>query len=333
MRRRQFLLTGGALTATACAPVVQEARPRDAAFSGPRLLDNAFVSFDGARLPMQAWPAEGEPWAVIVGLHGMNDYANTFHLAGEWWAKRGVTTYAYDQRGFGRAPGRGIWAGTELMTEDLRTFAALVRARHPDALAAVAGVSMGGAVAIEAFASPRPPQAHRLVLAAPAVWGWSTQPLTYKALLWVAAHTIRGTVLEPPEAVLRKIRATDNIDELRRMARDRNLIWGARPDAIYGLVELMGQASEDIGRIVAPTLYMSGAHDQIITATPTVRAANRLPRPGRSAWYPEGWHLLLVDRQRERVFEDVLAFLRDPKAQLPSGVGPIPAVAPRTKPS
>ncbi len=319
------------LALSACAPVRQVAgRPGDG-FSGPRLLDDAFASFDGTRLPMQTWPAAGEPWAVIVGLHGMNDYANAFHLAAPMWASRGVTTYAYDQRGFGRAPQRGIWAGSELMTEDLRTFTALLRQRHPHALIAVAGISMGGAVAIEAFASPRPPQAHRLVLLAPAVWGWSSQPLAYKTLLWLAAHTIRGAMLEPPEHVLKRVRASDNIEELRRMGRDRNMIWGARPDTIYGLVDLMERASDEIARLVVPTLYLSGARDEIITKKPTFAAAARLPRGGRSAYYPQGWHLLLVDRQRERVLEDVLAFIRDPSAALPSGAPPIPAHARQTR--
>ena len=325
MKRRAFLLSTLALSA--CAPMVQEARPRDQAFSGPRLLGDAFECFDGTRLPMQVWAAAGEPWAVIVGLHGMNDYANAFHLAASVWAAQGVTTYAYDQRGFGRATGRGVWAGRELMTEDLRVLTSLVRQRHPHALIAVAGISMGGSVAIEAFASDRPPEAHRLVLLAPAVWGWSSQPLAYKTLLWIAAHTVPGMVLEPPDSVLKKIRATDNIEELRRMARDRNLIWGARPDAIYGLVDLMERASDDISRLVVPTLYLSGAHDEIITRKPTFAAVRGRSPAVRTAWYPDGWHLLLVDRQRERVLGDVLAFLRDPDVPMPSGVGPIPAQA------
>ena len=98
----------------------------------------------------------------------MNDYSNAFHLAAPWWAEQGVTTYAYDQRGFGRSPGRGIWAGDDLMTEDLRTVAvAGPRASTRTPILVVVGESMGGAVAAEAFASDRPPAADRLVLLSP----------------------------------------------------------------------------------------------------------------------------------------------------------------------
>ena len=54
--------------------------------------------------------------AVIIALHGMNDYANTYYLAGPWFAERGVALYAYDARGFGRSPNRGLWPGERLMT-------------------------------------------------------------------------------------------------------------------------------------------------------------------------------------------------------------------------
>ena len=87
----------------------------------------------------------------------------------------------------------------------------------------------------------------------------------------------------------------------------------------------MERASDDVARLVVPTLYLAGAKDEIITRKPTTRAAERLPRGARTAYYPQGWHLLLADLQRERVFEDVLAFIRDPSAALPSGTPPIPA--------
>src|SRR5580658_3069263 len=112
----------------ACAPLVQRAEAPGAAFQGPRLEQNSVVSFDGARLGLTHWDAAGgQPWAVIVGVHGMDDYANAFHLAAPYWAKHGIATYAYDQRGFGRSPERGVWGGDALMSQDLRTFTALIR--------------------------------------------------------------------------------------------------------------------------------------------------------------------------------------------------------------
>src|SRR4030081_3707533 len=109
------------LMLAACTPLMvpQVGRP-PLGFEGAHIEQGAIVSFDGARLGLSEWDAPGQPWAVVVGVHGMNDYANAFHMAAPWWAEQGVTTVAYDQRGFGRSPDRGVWAGDELMVEDLR---------------------------------------------------------------------------------------------------------------------------------------------------------------------------------------------------------------------
>jgi len=261
---------------------------------------------------------------VIIGVHGMDDDYNAFRLAGPYWAKDGIATIAYDQRGFGRSPRHGVWPGDRLMVEDLRTLTALVRARHPHAIIAVAGESLGASVAVEAFASRDPPAADRVILLSPAVWGWSTQPALYKTALWLGAHVAPGWVIDPPRWVTKDRWASDNIDELRRMGRDPYEIWGTRVDAIYGLVDSMQRASDAVGRVRVPVAYLMGAHDQIIPPRPMRLAARGLKRSDRSALYPKGWHLLLVDNQRSVVFDDVESFLRDPAAPLPSGAPIVP---------
>jgi len=327
MTARAWLAAILALSLAACAPLLQQhAQAPAAGFSGAAVTDDAFVSFDGARLGLMHWdpPGGGAPWAVIVGVHGVDDYSNTFHLAAPYWAADGIATYAFDQRGFGRSPQRGVWAGEPLMTEDLRTFCALIRQRYPHAIIAVAGVSMGGAVTIEAFASARPPTADRVVLLSPAVWGWSTQPPPNKTALWLVAHADPALDLEPPRFLTRGILASDNIAELRRMGHDPLMLWGSRADALYGLVGLMEHASRDVGRIGPPTLYLTGEHDQIVPPYAARKAARRLKPGARSADYAAGWHLLLIDKQAPVVWRDVEAFLRDPNAPLPSGAPPIP---------
>ena len=279
---------------------------------------------------MKVWEATDgqgdpiEPWAVVVGLHGMNDYSAAFGLAGPYWGARGVTTYAYDQRGFGGAPGRGVWAGQRLLTDDLHTACALVRARHRSAIVAIVGESMGGAVGIVACASSSPPAADRLVLASPAVWGWREQGAANSVLLWVAAHVAPGSTVTAPNWLARRIRASDNLMELRRMGLDRTMIFDTRVDAIYGLVELMQAAQDQIGQVKPPVLYQYGAHDDIIPAHAAFDAARRMKSTDHSAYYGTGWHLLLRDLRRRRILEDALAFIRDPRTPPPSGAPPIP---------
>ena len=311
----------------ACAtPAIQPPMIPPPGFAGPALEAQALVMDDGARLPLARWtPETGEPWAVIVALHGMNDSRAAFRLAGPWWAERGIETWAVDQRGFGAAPGRGVWAGPARMTEDLRTAVALARARHPRAVLAVAGESMGGAVAIAAFGSDRPPDADRVILLAPAVWGWTAQGPVNSAGLWIAARALGDRAVDAPEWAVRALPASDNRLELIRNYRDPNSLISTRFDALYGLVDLMEVASMRLGAVRAPTLLLYGANDAVIESVPMRQALERAgPRPGlHTGFYPDGWHILNRDLQAGTVYRDVEAWLRDAAAPLPSGAGPV----------
>lgn len=325
LRALALLLTTFALSACV-TPAVQPLLIPPAGFAGPSLQDDALIMDDGARLPLARWaPETGEPWAVIVALHGMNDSRASFRLAGPWWAERGIETWAFDQRGFGQAPGRGVWAGEARMTGDLRTAVALARARHPHAIIAVAGESMGGAVTVAAFGSDRPPAADRAILLAPAVWGWTAQGPVNSAGLWVAARTIGPRAVDAPEWAIRDNPASDNMPELFRNGRDPNSIISTRFDTLYGLVDMMESASLKLGDMRAPTLLLYGANDNVIRK-PAMRIALQRAgdRPGlRTAWYSSGWHILNRDYQAETVYRDVEAWLRNADAPLPSGAGPV----------
>lgn len=289
---------------------------------------NRMISFDGAELGLTVWETAAPPDIVIVGVHGMNDYANAFHMAAPYWAERGVKTYAYDQRGFGRSVGRGDWPEEELMREDLRTAVSLVRAEHPDAVLAVVGISMGGAMAMTAFGSDRPPQGvDRVVFSGPGLRGWGTIPHIQRIALWTSVRVRPGWVVRPPKFV--KIEPSDNVEMLRRLWADPLGIRTNKIEQVHGVVTLMEnahRAAADLPEEI-PMLLTYGAKDIVIPENGVRRTAKRLPDHVRTAYYPNGYHMLLRDLQAEIVFEDVLAFLRDPRAPFPSKVGEVPGRA------
>lgn len=320
------------LVLSACAtPHLQGPQTPPPAFAGPRIEAGTegrgvFVVQDGARLPYLRWSPEGqEPWAVIVALHGFNDHYASFRLAGPWWATRGIETWAYDQRGFGLSPHRGEFAPESLTSADLRTIVSLVRAERPNALIVVAGESMGGSSTIAAFGGEAPPDADRVILLAPGVWGWSSQSPFNRAGLWAAARLMGDKAVEPPAFAVRNIRASDNTLELIRNGRDPQSIISTRFDSMHGLVDLMETASLRLGAVQKPTLLLYGGHDQIVRKGPMRLALERAgERPDlRTAYYPDGWHILNRDLQGEVVYRDVEAWLRDAAAPLPSGAGPV----------
>ena len=135
------------LLLAACAPSFG---PPVSGGAAPMVADDAIVARDGTRLPLRRWEADGKPRAVIVALHGMSDYSNAFDMPGRFWAKQGITTLAYDQRGFGKTDHPGIWAGADMMRADLDDAVAAARARYPGVPVFALGESMGGAVVLTA---------------------------------------------------------------------------------------------------------------------------------------------------------------------------------------
>ena len=130
------------LVLSACSPLVNRPGKR---VQEPKIENGHFVAVDGALLPVRVWPPTVAPVkAVVVALHGFNDYSNFFTVPGRYLSSRGIASYAYDQRGFGGAPGRGLWAGTEAYADDLSSFVAEVRKRHPGVPLYLLGESMGG---------------------------------------------------------------------------------------------------------------------------------------------------------------------------------------------
>jgi acylglycerol lipase len=108
------------------------------------------------------------------------------------------------------------------------------------------------------------------------------------------------------------------------MGRDPLMLWGARTDVLYGIVDMMQSAWENTGKIKVPTEYLYGYKDEVIPHISAFHAAAALKPTDKTGYYRDGYHLLLVDNQRERVIRDVEGFLRSPDAPLVSGVAPIP---------
>ena len=305
------------LLLAACAPLRPPERP--AAFE-PRLNDDHALMDDGYRLPLDAWRAADEPRAVVVALHGFNDYRRAFASAGPFLAERGITVYAYDQRGFGETAYRGLWAGSERLTADLHAMLALLRRRHPELPLYLLGESMGGAVTIAALAADPDLPVDGVVLVAPAVWSRLTMPWYQRWGLWLAGRLAPGW--KPTGESLNRW-PTDNIELLRAMARDPMVIKATRIDTIVGLVDLMDLALASGPRLAVRGLLLYGAKDQIVPAEPTCQLLRQLPNGGNARWrsalYPDGYHMLLRDLQGEQVLEDIASWILTPDHPLPSG--------------
>jgi alpha-beta hydrolase superfamily lysophospholipase len=264
---------------------------------------------DGYVLPLSRWGAVGNTHAMLLSLHGLNDYSNAFDKLGQYLASRGITVIAYDQRGFGNTEGRGLWHGSERLSADLVTMTALLRRKYAGVPLYLLGESMGGAVVLTSLAST-PLDVDGTVLVAPAVWARNTMPSYQRIALWVGAHTLPAKQLTGEGLDLKP---SDNIDMLRALGRDDLVIKATRIDVLYGISNLMDRAMLASSEVPGNILLLYGEQDDIIPAAPTCQLLERLSYNETirlsAVIYEQGYHMLTRDLQAAVVLEDIATWI------------------------
>jgi alpha-beta hydrolase superfamily lysophospholipase len=292
------------------------ASPISRTWGVPGPVEGSFVMSDGTRLGYRVWGPSGPPRAIILALHGMNDSRDAWEVPGPAFAAAGIEMIAPDQRGFGATAERGLWPGTSVLVADARTMVARIRADHPRAKLYVMGESMGGAVAICLAASAPPVPIDGTILVAPAVWGRGEMNLFERAGLWLMYHVVPE--MRVTGSIVR-VTASDNREAIRRLSTDPLTLHDTRWDSVKGLVDLMDAAQADIGLMRGPVLFLYGGKDDLIPKRAAIAAWRKLPPGMRAAYYPTDYHLMLRDLGRAVPIEDVIAWIDDPAAPLPSG--------------
>ena len=272
---------------------------------------------DGSLLPYRAWMPDGEPRAVVLALHGMNDSRDAWEYPAPDFAAAGIAVFSPDQRGFGSAPERGRWAGSREMAADARAMAMALRARYPHTRLIMMGESMGAAVLMVLGAQPNPPPVDGYVLIAPAVWGRAEMNPFLRVALWLFSNTVPSMAVTGGGFV--HVKASDNRDAIIRLSEDPLTIHATRWDTVRGLVDLMDAALADARRFHGQGLFLYGGHDELIPDKATAATWRALQPGERTAYYPAGYHLLLRDHERVTPIEDIIAWITHPQEPLPSG--------------
>jgi acylglycerol lipase len=307
----QWILMGLALNASSgCAPVTHAQHPN---VLTAELINDWFITPDGASLRVRQWqPKTGNADAILIAVHGFNDYSHFFEDAGTYLSEQGIASYAYDQRGFGESPRRGLWGGVSEYTEDLALFIDLIKQKHPHRPVYLLGESMGGAIVI-ATVTRTTAGVDGIILSAPAVWARSTMPWYQTALLSTLSRTMPWLTLTGEGL---EIKPSDNIEMLRALGRDPLVIKKTRVDALHGLADLMDSAFLSARLIDTDTLVLYGKKDEIIPQKPTfefLKALHTLyPQNKTVKIYQNGYHMLLRDLQAPTVWQDIASWILVP---------------------
>ncbi len=228
----------------------------------------------------------------------------------------GFTGTPYEMRGIGEAlfsagirargirlPGHERSEALAAVTRDdwrraVREAYAELRACHERV--ALVGMSMGGVLSLDLAATGAPPPDAVVTLAAPMfLYGWKTQILLPVLGASPLGARLRWTKESP-----------GNIKDAAARSRHPSLRW-APLSALNELRNLVHETRRKLSGISAPLLIAHSRYD----TTALVASADIIDRGVRSRVVEkiiltDSYHVITVDRERERVETDVVRFLR-----------------------
>jgi alpha-beta hydrolase superfamily lysophospholipase len=246
--------------------------------------------------------------AVFLLVHGLGAHTARWNFLADHFAARGFPSYALELRGFGRTPERprGHIDSFRLYDKDILALRRLIATEYPGRKVVLLGESLGGLIVFN-LAARRPEEFAGQVLIAPAFKNGMRFPLS-------AYFTLVSRRLFQP----RKTVALPFTSAMCTRDPDYQAVMDANPDEVREaslklLTSTMGElrrARKTVAATAVPVLFLVPGDDRLVDEGAVLKLFARLgPADKTLIEYPDMLHALSIDRGRERVFDDILAWM------------------------
>jgi alpha-beta hydrolase superfamily lysophospholipase len=278
-----------------------------------------WTAADGARLALRRSPAAVRARAALILLHGFGDHSGRYGGVAAWFAARGISVYALDQRGHGRSPGkRGHVSRFAQFLSDVAALRKLV-AGEEAGRQLLLGHSFGGTVALR-YLETDPQGVAGAIVSSPFL-AVAMKVAAWKVLLARLLLDIRPSLPVPTGL------------DVTHLSTDPAVGQAARSDPLYHRVmtprafhELRAAQAEVVaaGRHIAvPLLFLLAGDDRIVARQTSEAFARTLPGDVTVKVYDGFFHEIFNEPQRATVFRDVEQWLdRVLDAPAPLAAGP-----------
>lgn len=271
--------------------------------------ESSFLS-TGERLVRQSVLPEN-PWARLHVLHGYGDHSGRYRHFMTWMADCGVACQALDFRGHGRSSGKRAFV--KRWEDYLEDFTAFLGSCEADSGASMTsfylGHSHGGLVLAEALLQGRLPSESPCVFTSP-YFGNALPIPRWKQL---AARALNR--FHPAWKVASGIDAESLSSDPEMVEDTRNdplLLHLGTPRWFVETTRVQAHLRDRAAGIVAPLFMLCGGDDTIADVETSRRVFEKFRSPDkRFELYPGLRHELLRERERNRVFADLLAWMKN----------------------
>lgn len=324
---RVLLLISTLILGASCSTMRQEIRPAP-------WDEQSFEALDHTRFPYIAWRAEAfgvKPKAVILAVHGLGGAASDWRPLGEHFQKRGISVYAYELRGMGNDPvvsRRGDVRNRREWFEDFAGFALRLQETYPDTPIIWYGESLGGIISLHMMSQAeelglRP---HAFILASPIVQVDGKLPFWQSFCLHVMAKLLPEKRLDleslaPPDTPPAQVVST--VTHRDQLTRTPHAITRFSLRLLEQIAQTVRENRWTIRGVEVPIVILYSGHDVFTKPREVERFFETIPEstPREKHFYPDGYHLLLHDRDRQQVLRDVETWISRLLPPLPPDAG------------
>ncbi|MCL2084391.1 MAG: lysophospholipase [Oscillospiraceae bacterium] len=262
---------------------------------------------DGARIHAQIHePAGTAVRAVVQLIHGFGEHSGRYaELAGRFTAN-GCVFAVHDQRGHGLTPGkRGVAPRYDSLLDDADQMCDLIEARYPGVPAVLYGHSMGGNIALNYLLHRSQARHVCAVIGSP----WLRLHKPYPGVTRLAARLLGKA--SPALVTTGKLL-------LELLTRDQEIVKATAADKLYHTklsfrlfteITLRGESAiAGADKITLPTLMLRAGQDRVVSPQAIEELASAAAAVTLLS-YPELYHELHNELERETVFNDTMEFI------------------------
>lgn len=259
----------------------------------------------------QSWTGP-KPRATLVLTHGIAEHSEAYHEAALELVPRGWDIYAHDLRGHGRSEGkRGFIDDFHRFSRDLDSFIGYLRAeplKNSRLPLVVVGHSMGGLITLRYLIDQgtRAP-AVAAVLSSPAL-GISMPVPAVKELAAKLLNSFLPQITLPNDIPYHEL--THVKERWSRYPSDPLRHDKISAPMYFGMLDAFAKVHAEAGAIELPTLIVA-AGDERIVSRPAIEEFFPLlgAKKKKLIIYENSFHEVMNDVEREKVFNDIDAYL------------------------
>ncbi|MCC6144707.1 MAG: lysophospholipase [Candidatus Hydrogenedentes bacterium] len=267
-----------------------------------------FTSRDGLQFFERRWLPEGPVAGHVALIHGYGEHCSRYEHVAHAMNAGGFAVHTYDQRGFGRSPGRrGYINSFAQLVDDADDFIKAVRPRVGKQPFFIFGHSMGGLVLANYYVRYRPPVSGLIFSGPFLAVGSQVSPVL------VAMAGVMGRLTPWLPVLDLELQAISRIKEVVDRALSDPMSYHGKIHARTGAQMQLAiqQVQPKLATIEVPLYIMHGTADRLTPLEGSeILHAQAASTDKTLRIYEGGYHELFNDLDSDKVLGDIVGWLK-----------------------